>query len=862
MMLRAIKASRILATAVAIVALGVPAQAYYHYVYFSGRSGPFSPIYGRFDVTRLVNNTVVFCVNDSGPAAYFPNDSFPSVVAEIEQAAAAWNAVPNSALHVAFGGLEYVGQNANTPGGDVVFQDLGPGLLGLGSPNLPSSPQLTTVNGVTFVPISRSTVILTDNTSTQPGPSYLEMFFTTAVHEFGHALGLQHTWTASAMSQDVIRNTSRARPLDADDIASFLELYGQPGWTNNYGTISGRVTFSTGGPVSMASVVAIPLTGPAVSTLTNPDGTYTIHGLPPSNYLIYVHPLPPDAIAANGSGLLLASDTNGQPFQPTGSFRTVFYPNTLDSGQATPVALNPGSNMTGVNFSVLANSKPPAYDFLVYSYPDTGSHDYTYSPVAVNPQRVSPAYLNINSGASLFSVQANPPLPTPVPQSISILGVGTASSCALANVFPCFSPYGSPTTIFGFFNLTPSMGIGPRHLVFNFGNDLYVVPDGLNFVQNGPPFTTSVVPNGDGTATVVGGNFGPDSRVFFDGLPATTISENAGSIVVNPPLGSNAQVSTITVFNADAQNSMQFYMSPQDAPSYPYGSLAVPQIAAVNPPGLPAGLSGGAATGFVDITASNSNFAPGQVTVGAGSSDVAVTGVWVLSPSHLLVNISVAAGAQVGTTELSVISGFQIMTAPFQIQPPNGVLPLVSGVLSADSYLPTVVRGAYGAIYGQNLQMGSAASVSLNGQPLNVIFSSGTQVNFAVPAGFPLGTAQLTVSNGSGSVTMIVPIGDPPPAIQGISNSQGNSVDSQHAANVGDVLSVYVTGLNPNALPALNRLSVTVSGLPMTLLSVAPAINGQFQIQFVLSQSFAGSQVPLSVWLDGSPSNPYTITAH
>ncbi|HUA57224.1 MAG TPA: matrixin family metalloprotease [Verrucomicrobiae bacterium] len=862
MIFETIRRSRLLVTALAVAALAIPAEAYYHYVYFSSRGGPFSPIYGRFDVTKLIDSTVVFCVNGSGPAAYFPNDSFPSVIAEIEQAAAAWNAVPNSAMHVAFGGLEYNGQNQNTPGGDVVFQDLGPGLLGLGSPNLPATPQFATVNGVTFVPISRSTVILTDNTSIQPGPSYLEMFFTTAVHEFGHALGLQHTWTASAMSQDVIRNTSRSRPLDADDIASFSELYGVQGWANNYGTISGRVAYSNGSPVSMASVVAIPLVGPAVSTLTNPDGSYTIHGLPPNNYLIYVHPLPPDAIASNGSGLLLAADSNGLPFQPSGSFRTVFYPNTLDPSQATSVGLNPGSNMSGYNFTVQANSGPPAYDFLVYSFPDTGTHNYTYNAAAINPQMVTPAFLNVTNGASLFAVQANPPASTPVPQSISILGVGTADSCALANVFPCFLSYGSPTELAGYFNLSPSMGIGPRHLVFNFGNDLYVVPDGLNFVQQGPPYTTSVVANGDGTATVVGGNFGPDSRVFFDGLQAFTISQNSGSIAVNPPPGTNGQTSTITVFNADAQNSMQFYLAPQDAPIYQYGQVAVPQIASVNPLGLPAGLSGAPATGFVDITATNGNFVPGQVTVGVGTTDVTVTGVWVLAPNHLLVNISVAPGAVLGTTELSVISGFQVMTAPFQILPPNGVLPLVSGVLSADSYLPTVVRGGYGAVYGQNLQMGSAGTVALNGQPLTVTFTSGSQINFVVPAGVPTGPTPLTVSNGSGSITLILPIGDPPPAIQSVSSTQGTTVDAQHAANVGDVLSVYVTGFNPNALPALSRLGVTISGLPMTIVSIAPAVNGQSQIQFVLGQSFAGSQVPLAVWLDGSSSNPYTITAH
>ena len=50
----------------------------------------------------------------------------------------------------------------------------------------------------------------------------------------------------------------------------------------------------------------------AVATLTNPDGTYTINGLPTNNqYLIYVHPLPPDALPQGGEGLLPPEDQNG-----------------------------------------------------------------------------------------------------------------------------------------------------------------------------------------------------------------------------------------------------------------------------------------------------------------------------------------------------------------------------------------------------------------------------------------------------------------------------------------------------------------------------------------------------------------------
>jgi hypothetical protein len=855
---------RVLAAAAAVAFLGAPAEAYYHYVYFNGRSAPFSPINAHYDLTKLANNTVVFCVYGAGPTNLYPNDSFASVLAEVKQAINSWNAVPNSALHVAFGGLEYAGQNANTPGGDVVFEDLPPGLLGVASPNLPAAPQFsTTAAGVPFVPISRSTVYLTDNTATLPGPSYLEMFFTTAVHEFGHALGMQHTWTGSAMSQDVIRNTSRARPLDADDIAGFLELYGASGWTSNYGSISGTVSFSTGGAVALASVVAIPPTGPAVSALTNPDGTYTINGLPPNNYLLYVHPLPPDAIASDGTGLLLPSDQSGVSFSASRTFRTVFYPNTLDPTQATQLTVSGGTNLSQQNFTVQSNTGVPAYDLQVYSYEDRVNHNYLFNPTSSTNPTVKPAFLNTSLGNVEFVVEANSGSVT-APQSIAILGVATAKSCAVANVSPCFWPFQDPTylALAGYFGVSSSLGTGARHLVFNYGNDLYVMPDGVIFVSQGPPYINSVTSNGDGTVTVSGGNFGPDSRVFFDGLHArATAVPTATSITVTPPSGMSGHLSAVTVFNSDGQNSLQFYDYPNQAPTFQYSAAPTPQIVSVTPSALPTGNSGAPYSAAVTITTQNTNFVDGMVSVGAGSSDMTVSRVWVLDPTHLMANVTVAPGAAIGMAEVSVISGFQVMTSIFGTLPSDGTLPLISGILGAGSYLPTVYPGGYGSVYGLNLQDGAAPTATLNGTPVAVqYFPSANQANFLAPAGFSTGPATLNLSNGTGSVSIGVPIGNPPPTIQGLSNSQG-TVDGTHPANVGDVLTVLVSGIDPSSVPAVSRLQVTVSGLSMAVLQIAPASNNQVQIQFVLTQSFGGSQVPVTVSLDGSPSNPYTISA-
>src|SRR5215469_490000 len=167
------------------VVSGVPVQAYYHYVHYLN-SNLSTPVYERFDFNALPDGrTVTFFVVDTGPQNYGANDDFSSVLSQVKQAAIAWNSVSSSALRVAFGGLESQNQTENTPGGDVVFAELPPGLLGLGGTNVPASE--APVNGPNgpFFPIARSIIQLTSNTSAAPGPSYLETFFTTAVHEMG-----------------------------------------------------------------------------------------------------------------------------------------------------------------------------------------------------------------------------------------------------------------------------------------------------------------------------------------------------------------------------------------------------------------------------------------------------------------------------------------------------------------------------------------------------------------------------------------------------------------------------------------------------------------------------------------------------
>ena len=831
--------------AVAVALMGTPAQAYYHYVHYF-RNAPYTPVQEKFDLTALPNKTVTFFVTDSGPSVYAPNDSLGSILGEVKTALAAWNSVDSSDLRVAFGGTETAGQNSNTPGGDVLFIDLPPGLLGQGAP--------TVMVGTTT--IIGGQVLLSNNTNKGPGPSYLEEFYTTAVHEIGHALGLQHTWTASAMSQDVIRNTTRARPLDADDIAAISVLYGKANWAANFGSISGRVTLNGQG-VNLASVVAISPNGPAVSALTNPDGSYQINGLPPNNYLLYVHPLPPDAVPADGSGLRLPVDANGQPIQASSPFGTVFYPGTIDPQQATSIPVMGGTVVTGENFLVQARAAVPMYDIITYSFLDPASRSSSYNPGA-NAVSVTPAYVNTGLGA-FFVVARTSSGDTPVPQSVTILGGFTTAS---GQYLKPYRPSNSSQQVLALYIAPPLFaGAGPRHMVFNFGNDMYVLPDAITLVQKSAPVVSSVVANADGSVTVTGSGFGPDSRVFFDGIQAAVQipfsgADAQGSITVAPPTGSSGQVSRVTVFNGDGQSSM--FLQAQNPPTYTYPITGTPQ-AALDRTALPAGVSS-----MVDITAQNANFVDGQVTVGFGTDDITVNRLWVVSPTHLQANVVVAPNAALGASEFSVVSGFQVVTQPFafQTQPVNPSLPSIGlPIVNALPVQQTVYPGAIAAIYGSNLALSpTAAQVTLNNTPVQILFASPAQINFVIPPGFPVGPATLTLNNGSvGAFPVILQIGNPPPAITGVTNVSGVPLDASHSAAMSDLLNVLVAGLDPAVPDDPGRMQVTVSGISMPVLGVTPASNGMFQIQIILTQSFAGAQVPLEVSVDGSSSVPFAI---
>jgi len=129
---------------------------------------------------------------------------------------------------------------------------------------------------------------------------------TVVTHEIGHFLGLDHSAVVRAMMFPFAPPLERT--LSYDDVAAIASLYPKGSPDVPVGSISGRVMMNNGSPVFGAHVFADSITAATaypstirktpIGTLTQPDGSYRIEGLPPDRYTVAAEPL--DGPVTNG----------------------------------------------------------------------------------------------------------------------------------------------------------------------------------------------------------------------------------------------------------------------------------------------------------------------------------------------------------------------------------------------------------------------------------------------------------------------------------------------------------------------------------------------------------------------------------
>jgi len=666
-----LRAGRIVLQLVLCVgAMCASASAYYYYEAYPSASAPFTPMVDKFDLTALNNNTVLYFVSDQGPSTLAQGDSYQAVLGEVRAAADVWNSVSSSQLRLAYGGVYHSGASEQSPGIDVEFSgDIPPGLLAytkvFTSQNPASQNAASGNNG--FFPITRSRVMLEQDLSQLP--SWSELFFVTVVHEFGHSFGLQHTISSCVMSTRVTSGTSKAHPLATDDIAGFSLLYPAPKYLASIGSISGQVTLPDGTGVNLASVVAISGSNEPVSTMTNPDGTYEINGVPPGIYYVYVQPLPPpEEGESTNLNIQYPYDPDGNPIAPSSFFYTQFYPGTRDWTQAGTVQVSAKQTQYNVNFTVNQRKDLEVYAVRTYGFVPNG----TPQPIAV---AAPPFFVGANretlvvSGSGL--VQDNSPISglTPV-----VLGYAAQYLYGSMRTYPLPNPYDYLAIDFQVSNTT---GSGLKHLLFNTPDDMYVLPDAFRVVTAPPPSIDRIDRFANRAVAITGSQLSKDTRVLFDGQPGvfSGFFQDGRMMVIAPP-GPAGYTATVVALNPDGQSSL--YLSP-NPPTYTYASGTIPSLTVSQ-----ALLTPATETTF-DIVGTNTNFTDGLTYVGVGTSDVQVRQLTVVSPTQLTVTVYVPPNLNnLNATSVNVTTGLEIIARQFgysvQVAPPPSNPPSASPV--------------------------------------------------------------------------------------------------------------------------------------------------------------------------------------
>ena len=852
-------------TRVAILAallLSIPSvsSAYYYWIYFPGRSGPFQAYPAKFDLTALTDKAVSFFISDKPPGKLIDGDNYDALVSQIRLAAETWNGVTSSDLRLRFGGFATIGAAQATPGIDVVFDDnMPPGLLAQTKLSTPADVGDLT-KGPGFVPILRSKLQLRSDLTVKQQASYSEAFFLTIVHEFGHTMGLQHSLVSATMSTSRTRATTKARPLAADDIAGISQLYPVAAQAGATGSIIGRVLLN-GNAVNMANVVALSLNGTAIATLTNPDGSYRIDSIPPGDYYIYTQPLPPpQQDEPTPAAIVPPSNSHGGTFPANTGFAGQFFPHTRDWQQAATASVKAGATVGGVNFDVEQRAGPTIYDLNLLGYlGPTGKEAYVHMPSLVSGYR----------GWMVFDAPGTLVGSTTVRPGLSVSTIGPA-----AGLESQYLGYFTDGFLYTVVDANQVSQPTPVAFAVTTADDLYVLPAALTVVPTPGPAISSISGStdavGNASATIKGDNLGLDTRVLFDGAAATSIQKNDdGTLTATAPPAIGSHVAVVDALASDGQTSMQT-MGTLPLPTFPYASPDHPSLSIT-----PSTVTAGTDT-MIEVDGINTNFAEGQTVIGFGSSDVAVRRVWIINSGKALLNISINSGATAGLVTVTVATGLQAVTlnAGLQIGPPaTGQISLRAPVLNLATGLPGVPAGGTAVVAVTGLPAGATGNASgwtltIADAKVDFTFDSGSKtLRAVVPVTMPLGPAVLKLisPNADSIAPILLNVDAQPPVIQSAFVGP-RFIDATHPAAAGDVISMNVAHLYGSA-PAVSPSSVhiNVGGVDHIAASLTSVlefglISDVVLVQFTLASGLPdGTSQPMTVRVGTRVSPAYTL---
>ena len=590
-------------------------------------------------------------------------------------------------------------------------------------------------------------------------------------------------------------------------------------------------------------MVAISPQGSVISALTNPDGAYKIEGVPPGQYYVYAHPLPPPVYGeARPANIYLPRNPDDKPIDAGPLFDTQFYPGVKTPDGALSIAVKRGDTVEKIDFTVRGRERLDVYAVTAYSFPGNLPVPQGYLSLSDSRQfLVASGFGLVADGAPTKGLKA------------SVLG---GSAFIPADSLTAYEPDTRYLKIN--LDLNPFSGPGPRHLLFSVNNDIHIRPSALHLTPSAPPYIDAVAASGDMVA-IAGRNLSADTKILFDGVPASiTPGTDGGVLYVQPPIAAAGHRASVVAVNSDGQSSL--FLQGNDAPIWEFGRRQRSSFS-VTPSALPTG-----SQSMIEIRGANTGFRNGQTILGFGSTDVVVRALWVIGPEYALANVVVGTDAQ-GTLPITVVNGLEVTKQPlaFQIVRSSGArITVYPPARDQATGRIGVYPGKRGVITLSDLPAGIRAadlSMTLREETVTGLTLDENKLSFQVPASLDPGPAILRLRAPRAEIfPLVINIETAPPEIAAV-YLQGNQAPTASRPGIqGDLVTLVVSSLG-NAVAA-EKISVNVGGIAHSVEELNPVKDraGFYELKFYLGTMVpVGNQVELTLAVEGRESVPVTI---
>jgi hypothetical protein len=685
-------------------------------------------------------------------------------------------------------------------------------------------------------------VQLASDLSVRGQASYSDPFFTTIVHEFGHALGLQHSMTGGAMSTSVIRSTTKAQPITADDIAGLALLYPTTDFLAQTGSIAGHVTVA-GQNGHLVSVVALRSDGMAIGSMTRRDGNYRIDGLPPGDYIVYASPLPPvQPDGVDAAALVLPTDLENAPFLPSSGFHTRFAKDgagTKNWQEATHYVVQAGK-LTGAtaDFTLEPMTGPGVYNMTLWTYFGANAE----IPMLAPP--LPPGFRNW----LIFRAQGAVTAPYKMAPGLQLSAIGSAVALDQTLLQPWLHPdYDNLLLILATTNTVDRAT--QVAVTATVGDELYVLPRAFSVVPANHPRITSVTQGADSqgqpVAVIAGANL-DGNRVLFDGVEALrVIKREDGTLEALPPPGLSEYSAAVELLGPYGQTSWQWQF--QQAPfRYAYA------------PAAPSGytlVDGGITAGTdqkIEVLGIGTNFVAGRTAVGFGSSDITVRQMWVMAPDRILMNVSANPKAKLGLVPMTISTGLQLISdgSPLQVRArPDKQVSMVAPVVNDATGLAGIPLGGTIAMRGVGLPAFTPGWIAnIGGRLRDLTLGADGILRAVVPLDLTPGPVAVEMFLPTGQVApqILLQVDTPAPVLQSVTKIDA---PTSPVVYVLDRLALKVAGLGLGEGIDPASVDVRVAGVLQKVDAIRwDTAAAAYVVEFTLSETVVpGDAVPVTL---------------